>query len=119
MTVSLVTVEQVNNALHLDLDAEIAADESDDDADTARLDDVELKIAQATDAVLDYLKIEEEYVTWTTDTVPGRVSAAIILIVKSLYDDSGKAEMLSGLANGDLTNPVVALLYRLRDPALA
>jgi len=40
-------------------------------------------------------------------------------VIKSLYDDSAKAAMLAGLAGGDLANPVVGLLYRLRDPTLA
>lgn len=116
--VALVTVEQVDNALRLNLEADLG-DPSGDDADTSRLDNVTMRIAQATDIVLDYLKIAEEDVTWTTETVPGRVSAAIILVVESLFDDGAKGEMLKGLANGDLANPVVALLYRSRDPTLA
>lgn len=114
--VALVTVEQVDNALRLNL-ANDLGDPSGDDADTSRLDDITLKITQATDIVLDYLKKGDD--EWTVDTVPGRVSAAIILVIGSLYDDGAKAELLQGLAGGDLANPVVAILYRLRDPTLA
>jgi len=114
---ALVTVAQVDNALRLDLAGDIGDASADDDGDTARLDDIELKITQATDIVLDYITDPDPY--WDVDTVPGRVSAAIILVIKSLYDDSAKAAMLAGLAGGDLANPVVGLLYRLRDPTLA
>lgn len=114
---ALVTVEQVDNALRLNLAADLG-DPSGDDADTSRLDDINLKITQATDIVLDYIGANaDEY--WDVDTVPGRVSAAIILVIGSLYDDSAKGELLKGLAGNDLTNPVVGLLYRLRDPTLA
>lgn len=101
--VALVTLEQVKSSLRVDFI----------DSDT----DLALKIEQATDAVVDYIKKPDH--GWTVETVPGRVSAAIILVVKSLFDDSEKAELLSALAGGELKNPVVSLLYRLRDPALA
>lgn len=114
----LVTVEQVNNALHLDLDTDVG-DASYGDGDTARLDDIELKIDQAQDAIADYLKDGfDPY--WTSDTVPGRVSAAIILLVEALLDGGEHgSKMLSGLSGGSLDNPVVALLYRTRDPSIA
>jgi len=108
----LVTVEQINDALHLDLQSSGSPAEFDDE----RLADVELKIGQAEDMVIDYLKRPDH--GWDETTVPGRVSAAIILVVGALFDDN-KAELLSGLSSGDLNNPIVALLYRLRDPALA
>lgn len=103
---ALVTLDQVNEALHLDL---VDGDE--------RTADVEMKIAQAEDAVLDYLKKPDH--GWTPETVPPRVTAAIMLLIQSLYDDSATPEMISGLGTGDPRNPVVALLYRLRDPAIA
>jgi hypothetical protein len=103
---ALVTLDQVNRALNLGL--------FDGDERTA---DVELKIAQAEDAVLDFLKKPEP--DWTPETVPPRVTAAIMLVIQSLYDDSATPELLSGLGSGDPRNPVVALLYRLRDPTLA
>lgn len=101
----LVTLEQVNLALKLDLTPE-------DD----RTPDVEWKIAQATEIVIDYLKKPDH--EWTTEDVPGQVSAAIILVIRALIDGE-EAELLSGLAKGDTATPVVALLMRLRDPALA
>lgn len=119
--VDLVTVEQVNNALRLDLEDDVL-DSSGDDADTSRLDDIVLKISQATDIVIDYLKLDPEYVEWTAETVPGRVSAAIIMVIDCLLDDSEqKAAWLAGLQGGspDPRNPIAALLHRLRDPALA
>lgn len=64
-------------------------------------------------------------IPWTVDTVPKRVSAATILTVRALLDDTEEsASWLSGLAGVGVTppniaNPIVALLYRLRDPALA
>ena len=118
----LVTVEQVNNALRLDLGADVI-DPSEGESDTSRLDDIELKIAQATDIVLDYIAIDPSYCEWTAETVPGRVSAAIILVVRCLLDDSEESlKMLTGLSGkGDpnLTNPIVALLHRLRPLTIA
>lgn len=113
---ALVTVEQVNNALRLNLELD-AGDPSAGDGDTSRLDDIELKIVQAEAIVVDYIKRPDH--GWTVETVPGQVSAAVMLVIKSLYDDSGAVELLKGLASGDLANPIVGLLYRLRDPALA
>lgn len=113
---ALVSVEQVDRALRLDLTNDLG-DGSAEDGDTQRLEDIELKISQATDIVLDYIKKADD--EWTPETVPGRVSAAIIMVVQCLFDDGAKAELLAGLAGSDLKNPLVAILYRLRDPALA
>lgn len=103
---ALVTLSQVNLALRLDL---VDGDE--------RTSDIELKISQAEDAVLDYLKKPDH--GWTSDNVPPRVSAAIMLVIQSLMDEANAGSLLSGLGTGDPKNPVVALLYRLRDPAYA
>ena len=109
---SLVTVRQVNDALSLDLQESGSPPTFVDE----RLANVELKIKQAEDAIIDYLKKPNH--GWTEATVPGNVSAAIILAAGSLLDDS-KAELLNGLSTGELSNPLVGLLHRLRDPALA
>lgn len=109
----LVTVDQVNDALRLDL---VKTTGSPIEYDDWRLPDVQEKISQASDAVLDYLKTPDS--TWTPETAPPRVRAAVILLIGSLLDDT-KADLLTGLAGGDLKNPVVALLYRSRDPSLA
>lgn len=81
-------------------------------------DDISLKLTQAQDIVLDYLKKPDD--EWTPSDVPGRVTSAILMVLTALYqaDDNG-AELLEGLSGGDISNPVVGVLYRLRDPALA
>lgn len=103
---ALVTRSQVNLALRLDL---VEGDE--------RIPDIDLKISQAEDAVVDYLKKPNH--GWDETTVPGRVSAAVMLVVQSLLDEANTGGLLPGLGTGDPKNPVVALLYRLRDPAIA
>lgn len=103
---ALVTLEQVNLALRLDL---VENDE--------RIPDINLKISQAEDAIIDFLKKPDH--DWTADTVPGRVSAAIMLVIQSLFDEANTGGLLPGLGTGDPKNPVVALLYRLRSPAIA
>ncbi len=103
---ALVTRAQVNLALRLDL---VDGDE--------RIPDIDLKISQAEDAVVDYLKKSNH--GWDETTVPGRVSAAVMLVVQSLLDEANTGGLLPGLGTGDPKNPVVALLYRLRDPAIA
>lgn len=105
---ALVTVDQVNLALRLDL---AAGDE--------RIPDIELKISQAEDAVLDYLKKPDADWDVDDDTVPPRVNAAVLLVIQSLLDEANTGGLLPGLGSGDPKNPVVALLYRLRDPAIA
>lgn len=103
---ALVTLEQVNLALRLDL---VDNDE--------RIPDINLKIRQAEDAVIDFIKKPDH--GWTEETVPGRVSAAILLVIQSLLDEANTGGLLPGLGTGDPKNPVVALLYRLRSPAIA
>lgn len=108
----LVTVEQVDLALQLDLETAGSPIEFTD----IRLPDILLKIEQATDIVIDYLKVPDH--AWTAENVPGQVSAAILLVIGALLDDD-KAELITGLSGGDLKNPVVALLHRSRDPSMA
>jgi hypothetical protein len=103
---ALVSRAQVNLALRLDL---VDGDE--------RIPDVDLKIRQAEDAVIGYLKKPDH--GWTDTTVPGAVSAAVMLVVQSLLDEGNTGGLLPGLGTGDPKNPVVALLYRLRSPAIA
>lgn len=114
---ALVTLEQVNGALNLDLQGS-APDFTTDDRSAAIL----LKIKQAEDIVLDFVQPKPEP-AWTAQTVPGRVSAAIIIAVNCLLDDTEEhLAMLSGLAGTnpvDQKNPIAALLWRLRDPTLA
>lgn len=116
---TLVTVAQVNDALKLNLEAD-AVDES-GGGDTSRLDDIELKIKQAEDIVLGFVQPQPDP-AWTAETVPGSVSAAIIVAVRCLLDDSEESlAMLSGLSgtSPDPRNPIAALLWRHRTPSMA
>lgn len=111
---ALITVEEANGALRLDLSNDGSSPVTYDDD---RLPDLLLKMDLATGIIVDYIKKPDH--GWDTATVPAPVKTAILLALESLFDDSAKAEMLSGLANGDLKNPIVALLCRQRDPAIA
>lgn len=105
---ALVTLLQVKSALRIEGDYADA--------------DLELKIRQAEDIVLDFVQPKPDP-AWTAENVPGRVSAAIIIAVNCLLDDTDeRLAMLSGLAGTspvDPKNPIAALLWRLRDPTLA
>lgn len=117
MTIELVTLAQVNDALRLNLEGDLS-EPSADDGDDSRFADIQLKIKQATDIIMDYLDLSEDsYSGWTPETVPGPVSASIILAVKSLYDDPGEAKRLADLDKGE--GAIASLLRRLRDPAMA
>lgn len=98
---ALITLEEAKEQLRVN-------DTTDFDAQITRM------IAQSEDAVKDFLKL--------ADDVPlpdlERVKAAVLICIQSFFDDP-KAELISGLGTGDPNNPIVALLYRLRDPALA
>ncbi|MCW5722142.1 MAG: hypothetical protein KIS86_13460 [Devosia sp.] len=119
---SLVTVEEINNALRLDLEADIGDGSGGDGGDTSRLDDIEMKLRQAEAIVLGFIQPLPE-TSWTHETVPGEVSAAIIIAVRCLLDDTDESlAMLSGLSGVtgfDARNPIVGLLMRRRTPSLA
>lgn len=108
---ALVTMQQVNDALRLDLEKTGSPPVFTDE----RVPDVELKIAQSQAAILDYLKVEPD--KWDDDDVPPVVTAAIILGVRGLFD--GEDSLLAGLFDNERSNPIVGLLQRLRDPAIA
>lgn len=112
---ALVTLEQVNKALRLDLQKSGGPLEFTDE----RTSDIELKMLQSEAAVIRHLKDRADP-EWTKDTAPPEVTAAIILGVKSLLDE-GAAEMLGALATGvpGPNNPIGSLLHSLRDPAIA
>lgn len=74
------------------------------------------QIENASATVLEFLKLVPSP-EWDVDTVPEQVRQATILVLKAMYD--GESDILSGLGTGDPANPIVALLYRLRDPAVA
>lgn len=115
---ALVSAAAVNKALRLGIDVQAATGD--------RYDDLVMKITQAEDIVLDFVTVTEKE-DWDVDdgNVPPRVEAAVVLAVRALLDDSpdgSSAAWLSGLAGTEpvsITNPIAALLWRLRDPSLA
>jgi hypothetical protein len=97
---ALITKEQAKNHLLIDYD--------DRDAD------LEMKMQQAEEIVVDYLKKPDH--GWTETTVPKTVQAAILLVLSALFDDR------DGNGEGDYIapgGPVARLLARRRDPAIA
>lgn len=101
---ALVTLQEADDHLRLDL-------QSGDEREA----DVLLKMEQATDIVLDYLKTEES--GWDEETVPRSIHAAILLVLGDLWEARE-----GGAENGDYISPngtVARLLHRFRDPALA
>lgn len=114
---SLVSLKEVNDALRLDLQGTPPNYSTDE-----RTPDITLKIKQAEDIVLDFIQPAPEP-PWTSATVPGRVSAAIIMAVRCLLDDTEESMAmlsgLSGITGEDKSNPISSVLWRLRRPSLA
>jgi hypothetical protein len=97
---ALITKEQAKNHLLIDYD----------DCDA----DLELKMVQAEEIVIDYLKKPDH--GWTEVTVPKTVQAAVLLVLTALFD------VRNGIGDGDYlapNGPVARLLSRHRDPAIA
>jgi len=118
--VALVTLEDVNFRLRLDLErAEDGEEEGEAGAFTdERVPGIQRLIEDATGIVLDYLKTDgaqwsleagEEEGEEAPGPVPATVTAAICLVVRNLYDE----------VDEPLSPAVRALLERHRDPALA
>jgi hypothetical protein len=78
---------------------------TDDDSDS----DIASKVLTATDIVIDY--IERPAHGWTEETVPWRVKGAILLVLGALFHDREGGDPLS--------DGVIRLLWRLRDPVIA
>lgn len=78
-------------------------------------DEVAFNATLATGIVLDYIKDRDNSLVWTDATAPAPVQAAILLVLSDLW------EHRAGSANNDtvLSETVVRLLHRWRDPALA
>lgn len=76
--------------------------------------DIQLKLDQAEAIILDYLKrpVPE---TWDDTTVPGPVTAAILLMTARLFEHRGDLEDEDAM----LWLAIERLLVRLRDPAIA
>lgn len=77
-----------------------------DDEDTA----IASMLGEASDIVIDYIKRPAH--GWTTDTLPGPIKSAILLVFGGLYEGRGPDAEL-------LTDTVKALVHRFRDPAIA
>lgn len=110
--VALVTQAQAAAHLRQDIPGSGSADEA---GDAEMLADLDLKIEQASEIVIDYLKRSES--SWEDpDTVPKPIQAAVLLVLTALWDDR------EGTGDGDYILPggaVARLLVRFRDPALA
>lgn len=93
----LVDIYQAHKHLRID----------DDDAD----EDLDIKIEQASEIVIDYLKTSNS--GWEDpDTVPYPIQAATLLVLGVLWEEREGAV-------DPLTDAVKSLLHRFRDPALA
>ncbi|MGY3607664.1 MULTISPECIES: head-tail connector protein [unclassified Bradyrhizobium] len=116
---NLITLAQAND--HLRLDLETDGNSPEEFSEDPRTPEVERKIAEATDAVLNYIDgyIQREKPTWDEDTVPPGIRAAILLTLAWLWEHRGDGETDQAPADGYLTKPATALLHRYRDPALA
>lgn len=60
--------------------------------------------------------------TWTVDTVPDPVRAAILHCIAEMWahrGDSSPVELLTNAAIGHLSPPVVRLLQRFREPIVS
>lgn len=107
--VALVTLQQAKRHLRI-----LHDDENDDLQD---------KIQQSSDIVMDYLQRPD--LVWTDasgDTqsdAPFRVQAAVLLVLGGLWENRGDEEMEQGQADGYLAKSVTALLHRLSRLAYA
>lgn len=88
--------------------------------------DILLKIEQATSLVLEYISRDDDdwtetMVSWTEDTVPRGVQAAVLVQLGELYrfrgDDPEKDTPTR--QHGYLSPSVTAYLHRYRDPSIA
>lgn len=105
--VMLVDLDTTKSRLRIDNDAED--------------DDLELLIKGASSAVLGYLNLALDHYDDSSGEVadvPELVVNATVLLVGILYRDRDGEEM-EKWDQGYLPRPVTALLYTLRDPALA
>lgn len=103
----LVTLDEARDHLR--------SDSADDDADLT------IKIHAASGSVINYLKAPafiDETGAIIESAVPFEVKAATLLLVGYLYKDRDSDEG-GEYQQGYLPRPVTALLYPLRDPALA
>lgn len=76
---------------------------------------LQMKIAQAEDIVINYLKTINS--GWDEVNIPPRIKAAMLMVLSALWDDREGEEDAGDYLKED--GPVARLLRRDRDPALA
>jgi hypothetical protein len=82
-------------------------------------EDLYYKVEQASGIIMDYLKMTEIPVDWIKTTspvvyaIPHNVQAATLLVVSELYENR------EGSVSNPLSQAVMDLLHRLRDPAMS
>jgi hypothetical protein len=111
----LVTLDEVKAGLRI---TDIGGDSPDEDAVW-----LELMITAASRSILAYLKSGAEDFSDTgglpiPDEVPETVKAATIMLVGYIYREPDGDES-KAFSHGNLPWPVTAMIYQLRDPALA
>jgi len=100
--VALVTLEAAKAHLRVD--------------DDTQDDEVETKLNDASDIIVDYLKRPDH--DWTDETVPGQVRSSVLLVLGALWENrEGVGQYAEEL--DPISPAVVSLLMRMRDPALA
>lgn len=80
---------------------------------TERDSELLLKMEEASDIVMDYLKSRADQ-AWTSNSVPPRIRSAVLLVLTNLWahrGDDGSSDPIS--------SAVASLLMRDRDPAVA
>ena len=92
---ALVTLEQARHRLRLSA------------AEDYHEPDVEMKMEQASDIVIDYIKRPDH--EWTDADTPPVIQAAILEVLMRLFEGS----------DDPLSSGVKSILWRYRDPALA
>lgn len=119
MAAILITEEEAIGHLRIDLvtDGDSPATIIDEDYPV-----LQMKMMQAEDIILDYLKISltsggDYDHGWDDTTVPPRIKAAILLALSALWDDrEGKGDVGDYLKDD---GPIAQILRRSRDPAIA
>lgn len=82
------------------------------DGEDDRDSEIVLKMEEASDIIVGYLKNADH--GWTDRTVPGHVRAAILLVFTNLWHHRGDDD-----GSDPISPAVVSLLMRDRDPAIA
>lgn len=108
----VVTVEEINDVLHLDLETDGNSPSTFTDS---RLNEVEMALSDAEDLVREFLKIDAS--AWPPDDVPLRFKRAIIIAFEALFDDH--KEWISGLQDTPPSGPVATILRLDRVPTIA